>query len=164
MKINVSSVSRSVDSTMEVTGGVEVSQIQFGSEDIIVKSPVVVNAVVLNTGDGLLINGTINATLTLKCSRCLEYFEYFLEAPFEETLSNKHNDGDAVYFEGDIVDIDDIVINNILLSLPMKFICSESCKGLCPKCGENINVNKCSCAVENTDPRLAVLKDLLRNN
>lgn len=164
MKINVSSISRSIDSSMKVQGEVNVSQISYHSEYITIKSPIKVDATITNMGEYLLVKGFVNADLILNCSRCLENFDYGLTAPFEEEISNKKDDGDFIYFEGDVVDLTDIVVNNILLSLPMKFVCSENCKGLCPKCGENININKCNCEEESCDPRLAVLKDLLKGN
>jgi uncharacterized protein len=163
MKINVSSVSRSIDSSMKVSGDVNIPQISYGSEDIDIVSPIVVDGMITNTGGQLIIKGTIKAKLLLKCSRCLEKFEYNLVTSFEEELSNEENEEDVIFVEGDILDMTDIVVNNILLSLPMKFVCSENCKGLCPKCGRNINIHECSCVDENLDPRLAVLKDLLRD-
>lgn len=164
MKINVSSISRSVDSSMEVVGEVIVPEISYGDEKITVNSPIGLKAVIINAGGQLIIRGTIDAKLLLKCSRCLEDFEYELNTSFEEELSRESNNEDIIFIEGDILDMTDIVVNNILLSLPMKFICSENCKGLCPKCGKNINIHECSCEDENLDPRLAVLKDLLRDD
>ena len=58
--------------------------------------------------------------------------------------------------------LDPLVTEDIFLSLPTKILCSEDCKGLCPKCGVNLNLGKCSCKKE-IDPRLAALKELLDN-
>lgn len=164
MKINVSSVVGAVDSSMEVSGKIEISSINYNGEDIPVNAPIEVNAKITNTGNRLLIEGKIKADLKLKCSRCLESFDYILESDFEEELSNKEESDDVIHFEGDNLDITDIVVNNILLSLPMKALCREDCKGLCPRCGSNLNVNKCNCIDEGLDPRLAVLKKLLKDN
>lgn len=164
MKINVSSVSRSIGSSMGISGEVVIPNIDYNGEKIAVKSPIKVDASIINTGGHLLIKGKIIAHLLLKCSRCLEDFEYNLDTPFEEELSNKKDNEDVYHFEGDILDLTDLIIQAIVLSLPMKFVCSESCKGLCPGCGKNINDNECSCVDEETDPRLAVLKDLLKGN
>jgi uncharacterized protein len=55
--------------------------------------------------------------------------------------------------------IDEIIVDNIILSLPIKTLCSETCKGLCPICGQNLNEGDCDCEIENIDPRLQKLKD-----
>lgn len=164
MKINVSGISRNVNSSMEVKGELISPLISFNNEDILVNSPIKVEAIVANAGDHLLITGTIEANLTRTCSRCLESFNYGLTTDFEEELSNKDDSEDAIYFEGDTIDLTNIIINNILLYLPMKSICSEDCKGLCPYCGENINNHKCNCKDESLDLRLTVLKDLLKGD
>ena len=59
------------------------------------------------------------------------------------------------------LDTDALLRDDILLELPSKFLCKESCKGLCPKCGKNLNEGPCNCNTNETDPRLAVLKQLL---
>lgn len=164
MKINVSNILRNVDSRVEADGEVTVSLINYMGEDIHVDKPIKVSAAVVNNGSKLLLTGNIDAELTLKCSRCLKDFKYKLKTDFEEELSKEEGDDDAIHFEGDTVDLTDIVINNILLSLPMKPVCSEDCKGLCPICGGDLNINKCGCTDRNIDPRLSVLKDLLKGD
>ena len=59
------------------------------------------------------------------------------------------------------LDTDILLRDDILLELPSKFLCEKTCKGLCPKCGKNLNEGPCSCSAKETDPRLAVLKQLL---
>jgi len=164
MKINVSGILKSVDSSIEIKGNILHPLINYNEDDIHVNSPIEVDAKVTNSGSNLLINGRIKAELTLKCSRCLESFNYTLEDVFEEELSNVNDCEEVIYFEGDTIDLTDIIINNILLSLPMKALCSEECKGLCPHCGNNLNINECNCTGENLDPRLDSLKKLLKDN
>jgi uncharacterized protein len=164
MKINVSSILKNINSSMEANGKIIVPSIDYKQEDIPVNTPIEVKALITNTGNHLLIEGKIKTDLTLKCSRCLESFDYTLENDFEEELSNNDDDDDSIHFDGDVVDITEIILNNIVLSLPMKVICSEECRGLCPHCGSNINTDKCGCTDEILDPRLAVLKDLLKDN
>lgn len=164
MKINVSGVMRKTDASIEADGEVSVPFINYKGDNIKVLSPIKVHVLIANNDRNLLATGKITALLMLNCSRCLEDFEYLLETDFEEELSNKNDEVDAVHFEGDTVDLIDIVINNILLSLPMKVICSEECKGLCPHCGSNLNIKQCECSHEEFDPRFSVLKDLLKGD
>ncbi|MGL5514994.1 MAG: YceD family protein, partial [Sporomusa sp.] len=65
------------------------------------------------------------------------------------------------YFDGDEIDIIDLIRENILLAAPIKPVCSQSCRGLCPECGINLNIHTCSCISTKIDPRLAVLEKLL---
>lgn len=162
MKINVSRILKDVYSSIEAEGEVKIPLIHYNREDITVNAPIKVKALITNTGDNLQITGHIQADMILKCSRCLKDFNHVFNTDFEEEISNKVDTEDIIYFEGDTVDLTDIVVNNLLLALPMKFLCSEECKGLCPCCGRDINSSKCDCTDENLDPRLTVLKDLLK--
>lgn len=164
MKINVSGILGRVNSSVDFDGNININSINYMGENILVNSPVEVKAKIVNTGNNLLITGNINAGLVLKCSRCLESFNYNLTSDFEEELSNKEFDEDIIHFEGDMIDITDIVVNNILLYLPMKAVCNKNCKGLCPKCGKNLNSGECDCKDEIPDPRLAVLSKLLQDD
>ena len=63
--------------------------------------------------------------------------------------------------EGEVFDTAEFVENLLLLKLPMKFLCDEECKGLCPVCGTNLNTSECDCKEHQIDERFAKLKDLL---
>ena len=67
------------------------------------------------------------------------------------------------YYQGDFIDLTPIICEQIILQIPIKPLCSEECKGLCPHCGINMNVASCSCHLEFVDPRLAVLKNIKIN-
>jgi len=164
MKINVSGVLRSINSSIDVDGEIKIPSINYKGDDIQVNSPVKVKGRITNAGGKLLLAGRIYADLNLKCSRCLESFNYNFESDFEEELSNNSDDEDVVHFEGDTIELTDIIVNNILLYLPMKVVCREDCKGLCPLCGNNLNIGRCSCTGESLDPRLEVLKKFLKDN
>lgn len=60
------------------------------------------------------------------------------------------------------LDVDNCVQTDIILNLPVKFLCKEDCKGICPKCGKDLNDGECGCQTEEIDPRLEVLKELLK--
>lgn len=169
MKVNVSSIIGDAGFSINIDSTLDIPSINFKGEDIPVNSPVRVAASITNTGDYLLAKGMIYADLTLVCSRCLDKFSYHLKADFEEKYSDRQpgsvdGEEDINYFEGDSIDLTDDIIANILLSLPMKYICSENCKGLCPHCGKNLNTGECNCTEEDLDPRLEILKNLLKDN
>lgn len=123
-----------------------------------------------NTGEGIFVQGTVKTQANLSCSRCLKAFSSDLEIPFEETY---YRDGDtlsegledeASFYQGEKIELDDLIIGDLLLAIPMKPVCSSDCKGLCPICGNDLNVRQCQCRKEEIDPRLAVLGTLLQKS
>jgi DUF177 domain-containing protein len=124
-------------------------------------------------GDAFRVTGNVRTTLELDCSRCLEPFDVPVDATFElRYVPYTENTGEgereiaeddlttAFYREG-LLDVIELLREQFQLALPMKPLCSDACKGLCPQCGVNLNRSTCSCAPEWEDPRLAPLKGLL---
>jgi uncharacterized protein len=72
------------------------------------------------------------------------------------------DDLSTAYFHDNAIDLEDLMREQFLLALPMKPLCSDACKGLCPQCGANLNTNPCNCNPSWVDPRLKVLSDLLK--
>ena len=118
---------------------------------------------VTNIGGSLEFSATAKTVFTFLCDRCLSPIEKDFSCEMEEVFKKKDQwDGegenpDVVYFQGSAVDIDEVVLNNILLSLPSKILCSEGCRGLCPECGKNLNEGECGCDTRPSDPRFDVL-------
>lgn len=71
-------------------------------------------------------------------------------------------DLDTSYYRDDQIDLNELLREQFYLELPMKPLCREDCKGLCPQCGTNRNTGTCTCTTEWEDPRLAALKGLVR--
>ena len=98
------------------------------------------------------------------CDRCgadvTKEMYYDFEHYLVTSLSGDQND-DYIETPDHTIDVDELVVTDILLELPSKHLCSDSCKGLCPKCGANLNEKDCGCNTCSTDPRLEVLKQLL---
>lgn len=116
------------------------------------------------------ITGTVEAVLKLSCDRCGEPLEYKVAADFDESFTNlaeklpQEEDGETSVhlFGGDEIELWPYIEQAIFLALPMKVLCRSDCKGLCPQCGQNLNVEDCSCDNDTIDPRFAVLADLLK--
>ena len=118
------------------------------------------------------LRGTIDADVSLDCTRCLEpvgrHLEISFEAVFvdssEEDINGEAEVGDEQLdesiVEGGRIDIAEVVREQILLALPDQVFCSDNCKGLCPKCGASLNLIDCKCAGDEFDPRWAALKNL----
>ncbi|MBN1381595.1 MAG: DUF177 domain-containing protein [Deltaproteobacteria bacterium] len=121
-------------------------------------------------GETVFIEGKVVTTVELECCRCLERTTKILHGDFKYTFepSRSHDneeielsveDLEISYYDNDLIDLDQIAFEQIALQIPMKALCSESCKGLCPQCGMNLNLSSCQCRSDFVDDRLAVLKD-----
>ena len=82
--------------------------------------------------------------------------EFFAKAGLED-----END-DVIILDSNEIDLQDIIVQALSCALPITSLCSEDCKGFCPECGCNLNIETCNCEVDDIDPRLAVLKDFLK--
>ncbi|SKA92275.1 uncharacterized protein SAMN05443428_11233 [Caloramator quimbayensis] len=127
-------------------------------------SPLKVDGSAYYDGGLIKVKGTISTSIKAQCSRCLETFNYELNIDYDEIFSKAHEDEDTYSYDGNTIDLSNMVIDNIILSMPIKFLCSEDCKGLCSICGKNLNTGKCNCEKGEIDPRLAVLKDLFKGD
>ena len=123
--------------------------------------------------DAFRVTGRVRTRLELACSRCLEPFEVPVDAAFElRYVPQAENAGEGereieeddlntAYYREGLLDVLDLLREQFQLALPMKPLCSEACRGLCPQCGANLNRTECDCAPAWEDPRLAPLKSLL---
>jgi len=143
------------------------------SDSLSLLSPVSVALRVDKFGTEVLAKGEVRTRVELQCGRCLKNFQRDLDVavnvvyhPAEELRGDerheiKDDELDMGFYEGDELDVSELVIEQILLNVPMKPLCSEACKGICPKCGADLNVKACNCELRVADPRLGVLKKLL---
>ncbi len=129
-----------------------------------------VTCLITRLGETVYIRGTLSETIRQDCSRCLEPttlsvdgdFFYTLmpeKAELEEERELTAEELETSFYSGDFIDLAPLLCEQIVLQAPMKALCSEDCKGLCPHCGANLNVTACSCQSDSVDPRLAVLKN-----
>ena len=119
--------------------------------------------------------GDVRGELELNCGRCLEPFRLPVQSGFDlRYVPRTENSGEGereieeddlstAYYENDQIDLVQLVMEQFQLALPMKPLCSEACRGLCPKCGTNLNTSTCDCDTTWEDPRFAALKTLGRN-
>ncbi len=125
-------------------------------------------------GCQVIVKGELIADVRLQCSRCLKDFLSVLSVPVDviyhpvEELKGEDNHEIKIeelgidFYSGEEIDMLDIVKEQVVLNLPMKPLCKESCKGICLKCGIDFNKGNCNCYAKDIDPRLEVLKKLLK--
>lgn len=128
------------------------------------RTPIDVTATAKNRAS--LVSLTIRACFgySRSCDRCSTEFTREMDMLFEHKLAQTLvDDGNDDYIETPdfILELDDVVISDILLSLPQKNLCKEDCKGLCQTCGKNLNEGDCSCDKREIDPRLEMLKQFM---
>ncbi len=116
-----------------------------------------------NTAGVLTVSAEVTARLRCLCDRCAAEYEYELRLPVRAVLAEEQFDeenSDLYLLDGDYADLDEIIHTAYVLDMDTKFLCNENCKGLCPKCGKNLNEGPCSCKGD-ISPQLAVLQQLL---
>jgi uncharacterized protein len=146
-------------------------EIGFEHEDASLQEPVAADFILTHRGTDLRVKGTIQTAIRFQCSRCLTEYSSRLETRFDlcylpqsdwkpdEEIELKYEDMGIGYYDGIALDVDLMVLEQIELMMPMKFICREDCRGLCPSCGADLNQGACPCKLDSMDSRLAVLRD-----
>ncbi len=141
-------------------------------EGFSVSSPVKAQLSVNKIENEVMVTGNLAVELEMACSRCLKDVRQAQDLPVsvvyhpaDEIGSEKHglhdDEMDMGFYTGEELDVDELIREQILLSVQMKPLCKEDCKGLCPKCGIDLNTATCTCVQKEIDPRLEVLKKLL---
>jgi DUF177 domain-containing protein len=138
-----------------------------------VEAPVRLAFDLVKDGTQFHLVGRVESTLALACGRCLEEIHLPLDLPFdllyvphqdpvaEAEVEVEDDDLTTAYYRDDEIDLGQLVLEQFYLAVPMKPLCRESCRGLCPECGTNLNTATCACARAWTDPRLDPLRSLL---
>ena len=128
-----------------------------------------VDCLVTRSGDTIYARGEMAAQISQQCDRCLEpatipvggEFAYTLvpeKSEIADDLELTAQELETSYYRGDFIDLAPMICEQIVLQAPMKILCAEDCKGLCPRCGVNLNTGSCNCQSTAVDDRLAVLK------
>lgn len=116
------------------------------------------------------IEGSVKLEFAAACDRCLAQTPATLELKFDRTvvspeiITEDENADDMSFMEGYQLNVETFVYNEILVNWPVKILCKEDCKGVCPKCGQNLNIRECGCDTFVPDPRMAVIKDIFWRN
>lgn len=125
------------------------------------------------SGAEVIVEGHLDSCVEVDCDRCLRPIELPVAADFElEYISGSDYEANRnveltedlmaiSVFDGESIDLDEIVKEQLLLAVPTRSICKEDCKGFCPTCGADKNAGECGCEAREVDPRWAALKDLM---
>ena len=164
MRLELSSIIDRPGESLAFSTSVDLSDLVYGVSQP-VSEPVSASGTVRNTAGVLVMKGVITTRIHGVCDRCATEFDRDLEIPIDAVLvselANEENEDEWVFpLEADAADLDDIVRTIFVLNMDSKLLCKEDCKGLCCKCGKNLNDGPCDCQKE-LDPRFAALRQLL---
>jgi len=127
-----------------------------------------------NTLGEIRVRGSLKVTMEADCDRCLEKARFPIASGFDlfyrpaetgpagEEAAISAAESEIGFYQGEGVELKEILREYILLAMPMQRVCRESCLGICPVCGQNRNVQSCDCSTEAVDDRWAALKDFKR--
>jgi uncharacterized protein len=153
----------------------EPGAIDFTGENIRQLGPLQWTATAERAGEEIRIAGSLSCLVEQTCSRCLEPAKVEVQKPFdlffresdedmydEDDVELTEEDTRTAFFSGTELAIGDVLREQLLLALPMKALCRVDCKGLCPVCGTNRNMNTCSCTTEEFSPHMEKLLEIKR--
>ena len=142
--------------------------------ELVLTAPITIAAEVGRVQNLIKAAGTVKTSIRFLCSRCLNEFEIAISSEFSFTFSQEASKRDdtadtaekeltageigLIHFQGERIDLHELIQEQIVMTLPQRPLCSESCKGLCPQCGKDLNQGDCGCRQPVLDDRLAVLK------
>ena len=118
------------------------------------------------------LNGALRTKIEVACARCLDPVVQDVKRDFDLLYRPQGSDAgpaeravngvetEISYYQGEGLLLEDVLREQVLLAVPLKVICRENCKGLCPHCGKNLNLEQCNCAEPLEDPRWSALKDI----
>lgn len=168
MVVDLSPVIKVTGAEIKLDGEVGFSDAEFLGETYKFLKPLKLSGKVYNNGQSLTLLVDVTGRMITECSRCLDEIEVNVDYSVKELLSQREegssDDEDIILFDGYTIELDDIIADHFLMNISGQYLCSDDCKGLCPKCGQNLNKAECGCDNEYIDPRWQALADILNQS
>jgi len=153
----------------------EVQEFDFLTADWKLAKPLVLRGTLDHADKLIAVEGLLETVVEGRCARCLKSVAIPVKCSFAEQLLYAKDvslfshlafgelEEMYVIYDNDTLDITDIIRETILAELPLKVLCRDDCRGLCPKCGMNLNQGQCECDLQEVDPRFAMLAKLIES-
>ncbi|MGI5878483.1 MAG: YceD family protein [Christensenellales bacterium] len=147
MRLDISSLLKEPGSSMPFAFRKTLENLQLGGERMDFYGPVQVQGVCQFTGKSFLTEGSIKARYAATCSRCTADMHMSLDIPFQAVFARAARDehSESYPLEGNLINLTPAVVDELLLNMPMRHLCSPVCRGLCPECGADRNKVQCGC-------------------
>ena len=165
MIIDISKLLQNDGLSIPIDTNISIDSEIFDDLDVVFNTPVNVSGDIKSIRGMLYLTLDISAVCMAKCSRCLCDTEEKLDFTINEVFSKpglENKNDDVIILDSNEIELKDIVEQALCCALPIRSLCDADCKGLCPVCGCNLNIESCNCEHDDIDPRLAVLKDFLK--
>ena len=169
MLVNLSDVLTQQGKTLQTEFEYEPDRFSGSMGEFVIteKSPVRIQA--KNTGEGkAYFEGSLDLTFAAQCDRCLKEVPVRLDLRIETVLTAPdtvtEEEDTRQFMDGYKLDLDALIRNEIVVNWPLKILCKEDCRGICPVCGQDLNEKDCGCDTFVPDPRMSVLKDIFAGN
>lgn len=172
MRINLSEIISTDFKKLSLTSDIESDAYVFqGDAYPYLKKPPVPLTIANEGSSRVHITGHGNVTVDIPCGRCLTSVPTEIDFQIDELIDfEKIHAGsasdilDAPYIDENLLDTEVLIGNALLMRFPGKVLCRDDCKGLCPKCGANLNLTTCSCDTFVPDPRMAAIQDIFNQH
>ena len=164
MLLEINKFLSSDDVSLKVNENFTINDEEFLKEARLDKN-VLITGEIYKIKDSLTFSGKLEYVITVECARCLKEFDKKIETKFLADLveeEDMESDNLQMVITDGTIKMDEAIKQLIYLSMPMKSLCRDDCKGICPNCGVNLNEETCQCESSITDPRFDKLKDLLK--
>lgn len=165
MKINLGSVINCEGAKLAINSAYDPGSFEFFGNSYSFEKPLSVSGEVRNIGGALRIILKIEGEYASLCDRCACEVKGRVSGGTEENITRDSEDFDSEMFclSGYMLDMTGAIDTLLYSSLPMTTLCREDCRGLCPKCGTNLNITECNCDTTRLDPRFAIFRKLSGN-
>jgi len=171
MQISLSELFNHIDEPKTFEIPVEFDSVKMPGEEYPVLEKQPVQLVLNHLGKKKIqMNAEIQMTLEIPCARCLESVsvpfmitvDTLLELP--DTPDEVKEESEEPYIDGYQLDVDALVRNELFVHMPLRVLCKEDCKGICKRCGTNLNLGTCDCDATELDPRMAAILDIFNGS
>ena len=151
----------------------EEGELVLGEDRVRLVQPPTVSGELRREDRRVQVMGRLVARVEAECDRCLKFIELPVDSSFkieyvtredyqaQQAVELTEDDLDLTVFDGEVIDIDALVVEETLLAVPDHILCKDDCKGICPECGKDRNSVDCDCETAETDPRWSGLKELV---
>lgn len=151
---------------VHIEGELEKNALNINGRRISFSKPIEYEGDIYRTQGDKILHVNIHYEYEEACGRCLNSFAKEGDTILSGRLIRNSDEvldeeDEVIYYDGEELDITEDIMDMVILSLPMKPLCSDKCRGLCPKCGINLNEEECDCVLEEIDPRLEKLKEFV---
>lgn len=175
MKLDISRLVRGLSQKESVNLEADFKKLSFHDQEYEILSPVKIEGSISKVGDDFELKADVNFKYKDNCARCLKELEEELYYDIDVILVKEGNsdevsesESDVFFYDGEEVDVYELLVHTLEFVMPQKVLCSEDCKGLCAKCGANLNTDACNCnemdedEEDYIDPRFAKLKEMFK--